>query len=103
MSGSPSPIDQGVVSDPDLHSGEPILVGTSTPVRAIVELWDQGMAPEQIPLHLPHLDLMRVFEALHYYLGHRQEIDRYIQANRIPDELAGRRFDPDTGKPIRNA
>ena len=33
--------------------GEPIITGTRTPVRAIVELWRLGVAPEEIPSRLP--------------------------------------------------
>lgn len=85
-----------IVSDPALRHGEPILAGTATPVRAVAELWNQGMAPEEVPLHLPHLSLQKVFAALSYYLGHRQEIDALIAANRIPDTSAGKRFDAAT-------
>lgn len=35
-------------------SGEPIINGTGTPVRAIVELWRSGMSAQEIPSHLPH-------------------------------------------------
>lgn len=41
-----------IVTDESILSGEPIIVGTRTPVRAIVELWRQGLAPETIPNHL---------------------------------------------------
>lgn len=85
-----------IVSDPNLRHGEPVLASTATPVRAVAELWNQGMALEEIPLHLSHLSLQQVFAALHYYLGHRQEIDQAIAANRIPETWAGRRFDPTT-------
>jgi uncharacterized protein (DUF433 family) len=98
MTNPPLSLDPQVVSDPAIHRGEPILAGRSTPVRAIAELWIQGMAAEEIPLHLPHVQLQQVFAALHYYLCHRQEIDQYIADNRIPDEWAGRRFDPATGR-----
>jgi uncharacterized protein (DUF433 family) len=37
-----------IVSNDDILSGEPIVVGTRTPVRAIVELWRQGVLPEEI-------------------------------------------------------
>ena len=74
------------------------MIGTATPVRAIAELWNQGMAAEEIPLHLPHLKLDQVFAALHYYLRHRDEVDKFIQANRIPEDLVGKKFDPATGK-----
>lgn len=65
--------------------GEPIIVGTRTPVRAIVETWRMGVAPEEIPSHLPHLSLAQVFEALSYYSDHQAEINGHIEQNRISD------------------
>jgi uncharacterized protein (DUF433 family) len=94
MAGTPLTLDAEIVSDPDLRHGEPILAGTATPVRAVAELWNQGMSPEEIPVHLPHLTIQQVFAALHYYVGHRQEVDALITANRIPESWAGKRFDP---------
>ena len=66
---------------------EPIIKGTRTPVRAIVELWRLGYAPEEIPVGLPHLSLASVFDALSYYCDHREEINRHIEENRVPPEL----------------
>lgn len=85
-----------IVSDPAIRHGEPILAGTATPVRAVAELWNQGMAPEAIPLHLSHVTVVQVFAALAYYLDHKQEIDALITANRIPEGWSGKRFDPAT-------
>jgi uncharacterized protein (DUF433 family) len=96
MAASIPTIDTQIATDPLLRGGEPIVAGTATPVRAIAELWNMGMAPEEIPLHISHLTVQQVFAALHYYLGHRQEIDGFIAANRIPEEWAGKRFDPAT-------
>ncbi len=76
-----------VVTDEQILSGEPIIKGTRTPVRAIVELWRQGIAPEAIPNHLPHLTLAQVFDALSYYSDHQAEINDQIERNRIPDDL----------------
>jgi len=76
-----------IVSNTEILSGEPIIVGTRTPVRAIVELWRQGIMPEEIPGQLPHLTLAQVFDALSYYSDHQTEINIYIERNRIPDEL----------------
>lgn len=76
-----------VVTDDRILNSEPIIVGTRTPVRAIVELWRQGIAPEAIPAHLPHLTLAQVFDALSYYSDHQDEINQYIERNRIPDSL----------------
>jgi uncharacterized protein (DUF433 family) len=96
MAGTPLSMDAEIVSDPAIRHGEPILAGTATPVRAIAELWNQGMAPEEIPVHLPHLSVQQVFAALHYYTAHRVDIDTLIAANRIPEAWAGKRFDPAT-------
>ncbi len=76
-----------VVRDDGILAGEPIIKGTRTPVRAVVENWKRGVAPEDIPKGLPHLTLAQVFDALSYYSDHREEINGYIERNRIPDEL----------------
>lgn len=76
-----------VTTDPALLAGEPVISGTKTPVRAIVELWRMGVLPEEIPTHLPHLTLAQVFDALRYYADNQGEINRFIEANRVPDEL----------------
>jgi uncharacterized protein (DUF433 family) len=76
-----------IVRDARILKGEPIIKGTRTPVRAIVETWRMGIAPEEIPRGLPHLTLAQVFDALSYYSDHQDEINDYIERNRIPDEL----------------
>lgn len=76
-----------IVKNTDILSGEPIITGTRTPVRAIVEIWRQGVDPQDIPRRLPHLSLAQVFNALSYYSDHQAEINAHIERNRIPDEL----------------
>ena len=76
-----------ITRQPEILSGEPIIAGTRTPVRAIVENWRLGIKPEEIPLHLPHLTLAQVFDALSFYLDNQTEINEYIERNHIPDEL----------------
>ena len=76
-----------VIADGAILGGEPIIRGTRTPVRAIVELWRQGVAPEEISSHLPHLTLAQVFDALSYYSDHQGEINAHIERNRIPEDL----------------
>ena len=76
-----------IVTDDRILSGEPIIKDTRTPVRAIVEIWRQGVTPEQIPSQLPHLTLAQVFDALSYYSDLQAEINRYIERNRLPDDL----------------
>lgn len=73
-----------VTRDPAILHSEPIIRGTRTPVRAIVEHWKFGDSPETIVHKLPHLRLAQVFDALSYYDDHRAEIEQYIVANRVP-------------------
>lgn len=67
--------------------GEPIIKGTRTPVRAIVELYRLGISPEEIPTHLPHLNLAQVFDALSYYSDHSDEINGYIIRNQVSVDI----------------
>ena len=76
-----------IVRKADVLSGEPIVKDTRTPVRAIVELWRMGYAPETIPSALPHLGLAAVFDALSYYSDHQEEINEHIERNRISADL----------------
>ena len=74
-----------VERDEAILSGEPVIKGTRTPVRAVVELWRLGCAPEETVNELPHLSLAAVFDALSYYSDHQEEINDYIERNRVPD------------------
>ena len=80
-------LNRYVVKIDDILGGEPVIKGTRTPVRAIVEMWRSGTAPEAIPEGLPHLTLAQVFDALSYYSDHQDEINEYIERNRVSDDL----------------
>ncbi len=73
-----------IVKDPAIVGGEPIIAGTRTPVRAIVEIWRMGTPPEEIPQHLPHLTLAQVFDALSYFSDHAEEINLAFKRNGLP-------------------
>ena len=73
-----------IESVPAVLSGEPVIKNTRTPVRAIVERWKFGESPEEIVCTLPHLRLAQIFDALGYYDDHREEIEKYIELNRVP-------------------
>ena len=75
-----------IVRSDEILGGEPIVKGTRTPVRAIVENLRLGLTPAEIPLHLPHLTLAQVYDALSYYSDHQDEVDAHIEANRVPEE-----------------
>lgn len=74
-----------ITTDESILSGEPIIKNTRTPVRAIVELYRLGVSAEEIPSHLPHLNLAQIFSALSYYIDHKEEINGYILKNRIEE------------------
>jgi len=77
-----------IVNDAQILGGEPIILGTRTPVRAIVETWRLGVPAEEIPGALPHLTPAQVFDALSYYSDHQEEINAHIERNRIlPHEI----------------
>jgi uncharacterized protein (DUF433 family) len=82
-----------VIRDPAIVGGEPIIIGTRTPVRAIVEIWRMGTPPEQIPEHLPHLSVAQVFDALSYFSDHVEEMKAAFDRNRISESL----IDPSAG------
>jgi uncharacterized protein (DUF433 family) len=80
-----SPVENPYIERvPDILRGEPVIKGTRTPVRAIVEHWKFGDSPEEIARKLPHLRLAQIFAALGYYDDHRDEIEAYITRNRVP-------------------
>ncbi len=72
-----------IMTGKSILSGEPVIKNTRTPVRAIVELYRLGVAPEEIPSHLPHLNLAQIFDALSYYSDHTGGINEYILENRV--------------------
>lgn len=76
-----------VTRNPNILQGEPIITGTRTSVRAIVESWRLGIRPEEIPMHLPDLTLAQVFDALSFYLDNQQEINEYIERNPVSEGL----------------
>jgi uncharacterized protein (DUF433 family) len=76
-----------VVREPAILGGEPIVKGTRTPVRAIVEMWRLGCSPEEIVAGLPHLRLGQVFDALAFFEDHAEEILEHIDRNHIGEHL----------------
>jgi uncharacterized protein (DUF433 family) len=71
-----------IESKSGVQGGEPVIKGTRTPVRAIVENWRMGCSPEEIVQALPHLTLAQVFAALSYFSDHQAEILGHIERHR---------------------
>lgn len=76
-----------IVQNDAILGGEPIIKGTRISVRDIVENWRLGLSPEEIVIHFPHLTLAQVFDALSYYSDNQNEINAYIEQNKISENL----------------
>lgn len=73
-----------------ISGGTPIIKGTRTSVANIVVYYLMGLSPEEIQRELPHLNLAQVFDALAYYLDHRETIDQGLERDR--EEIVSKQF-----------
>ncbi|NJN48339.1 MAG: DUF433 domain-containing protein [Candidatus Competibacteraceae bacterium] len=73
-------LDQMVIQEPTLRGGRPIIAGTGTTVRTIAELYNLGLAAEDIAGELP-LSLAQIYATLAYYHLNSTEIDADIAAD----------------------
>ena len=71
-----------ITTNKGICSGSPIIRGTRTSVANIAGFYLMGMTAEEIQRELPHLSLAQVFDALAFYLDHREEIDRELRQDR---------------------
>lgn len=65
-----------------ISGGSPIIKGTRTSVANIAAYYLMGLTPEEIQRELPHLSLAQVFDALAFYLDHREIIDRELEKDK---------------------
>jgi uncharacterized protein (DUF433 family) len=73
-----------------ISGGNPIIKGTRISVANIAAFYLMGLTPEEIQRELPHLSLAQVFDALAFYLDHRQIIDRQIERDK--ENLVAKEF-----------
>ena len=62
------------------HDGGYWVEGTRVSLDSIVYRFLEGLSPESITDCSPGLTLEQVYGAITYYLGHRAEIDAYLEA-----------------------
>lgn len=69
----------------------------------IAVMWKAGDTVDEIVLSYPHLEPAWVHDAISYYLDHREEIEREIEANKIENVLAklGGVMDENGGRSFR--
>jgi uncharacterized protein (DUF433 family) len=69
--------------------GEPVIAGTRIGVAFIARLLQAGEEPAEIIAAYPQLAPAAVYDAISYYLDHRDEVDAFI-ADSTPESLAKR-------------
>jgi len=79
-----------VTTNRKICGGSPIIRGTRTSIANIAGYYLMGLTPEEIQRELPHLSLAQIFDALAFYLDHRETIDREIQRDK--EEIVSRDF-----------
>src|SRR5262245_53447045 len=82
---------QCVSETPGINGGYPVVDGTRTPVRVIVEFVRQGADEQHLQRLLPHLTLEEIRCALRYYEASPARVDEDIERNaRAWNELQSR-------------
>jgi uncharacterized protein (DUF433 family) len=79
------------------HNGTYRVAGTRVSLDSIVFAFVSGQSAESIAQSFPVLTLEQVYGAITFYLAHREEIDRYLDAQQKDYEAkraAARAADP---------
>ena len=86
-----------VVRTPGVCGGRPHIKDSRIPVSAIAGLFRRGEPAHEIAATYPHLDPAAVYDAISYYLDHREQIEAEIHADRLEAavESTGARLDDD--------
>jgi uncharacterized protein (DUF433 family) len=64
------------------HDGVHVVPGTRVSLDSIVYAFLSGHSAEAIAQAIPVINLEQVYGAITYYLGHRDELDRYLESRR---------------------
>jgi uncharacterized protein (DUF433 family) len=70
--------------------GNPIIKGTRISVANIAGYYLMGLSPEEIQRELPHLSLAQIFDALAFYLDHKEAIDQELEKDK--EDLVSKEF-----------
>ena len=72
-----------IVMIPGVLGGEPVIAGTRVGVAFIARLLQAGEEPSEIVAAYPNLMPAAVYDAVSYYLDHREEIDALIAESTV--------------------
>jgi|SRR5579862_5841340 len=78
-----------VVQVPGVLGGQPVIDGHRISVAAIARFLNGGTSVDEIIATYPHLGAAAIYDAVSYYLNHKDEIDRLI-AESTPEALQER-------------
>jgi len=67
-----------IVHDKEILGGEPVIEGTRTPVRAVIEYLRLYGSKERVLEALPHLTADQLEAAIAYYEIHPEEVEAHI-------------------------
>jgi uncharacterized protein (DUF433 family) len=86
-------MNAGAVMSPsyvEQHDGGYWITGTRVSLDSVVYAFLEGQSPECIAANFSTLHLEEIYGVIAYYLGHRAEIDAYLQQSEIEEEEQGR-------------
>jgi uncharacterized protein (DUF433 family) len=78
-----------IVRVPGVLGGEPVITGTRVAVALIARLLQAGEEPSEIVASFPRLAPAAVYDAVSYYLDHRDEIESLTSGETL-EALASR-------------
>jgi uncharacterized protein (DUF433 family) len=68
-----------IVTKKGVCGGNPVIKGTRISIANIAGFYLMGFGPEEIQRELPHLTLAQVYDAIAYFLDHREDINLQLQ------------------------
>ncbi len=77
-----------MVRTPGVCGGRPRIKDSRIPVSLVAGFYREGDSLEVIQETYPHIEPAAIQDAIGYYLDHRQEIDREIEANSLESVLS---------------
>ncbi len=82
--------DEEAMSDAyiEQRDGVYVVLGTRVSLDSIAYAFLSGQSAEAIAQAFPVLSLEQVYGAITYYLGHRDDVDRYLESRRAEFDTA---------------
>jgi uncharacterized protein (DUF433 family) len=90
-----------ITRNPAICGGSPRIRNSRITVRLIAEMWQGGDSVDDIVKTYPHLQPSWVYDAVSYYLDHKEEIEQEIEENRVENVLSKHGGDMDQKGVIR--